>query len=58
MARTASDINALWAIFSWRQTPWLAGVRDEAELAKLPKAEADAWRSFWSEVDAFWREIR
>jgi tetratricopeptide (TPR) repeat protein len=30
--------------------PDLAGVRDEAELAKLPEAEQAEWRAFWAEV--------
>ena len=29
----------------------LAGLRDEAELAKLPEAERDACRNLWIEVD-------
>jgi serine/threonine-protein kinase len=34
----------------WQRDPDLAGVRDEAELAKLPAAEREAWRKLWSEV--------
>jgi hypothetical protein len=30
----------------------LAGVRDDAALAKVPTAERDAWRKLWSDVDA------
>jgi tetratricopeptide (TPR) repeat protein len=30
---------------------WLAGVRDAAELERLPDAEARDWRRLWEEVD-------
>jgi hypothetical protein len=29
----------------------LVGIRDPAELAKLPAAERAAWRTFWSDVE-------
>jgi len=32
--------------------PDLAGIRDEAALAKLPADEREAWRVFWAEVDS------
>ncbi len=34
----------------WRRDPDLAGVRDAAELAKLPAAERQAWQQFWKDV--------
>jgi tetratricopeptide (TPR) repeat protein len=34
----------------WQIEPDLAGVRDEPALAKLPKAEQEAWHQFWTEV--------
>jgi hypothetical protein len=38
------------ALQSWRADPALAGVRDEAGLAKLPSAERATWGEFWAEV--------
>jgi serine/threonine-protein kinase len=35
----------------WRIDTDLAGVRDEAALAKLAEAERAAWRQLWAEVD-------
>jgi serine/threonine-protein kinase len=35
----------------WREDTDLAGVRDEAALAKLPGAEREAWTSLWAKVD-------
>ena len=32
--------------------PDLAGIREEAGLAKLPEDERETWRAFWAEVDA------
>jgi tetratricopeptide (TPR) repeat protein len=34
----------------WQSEPDLAGVRDEPALAKLPKAEQEAWHHFWADV--------
>jgi tetratricopeptide (TPR) repeat protein len=34
----------------WRADADLAGVRDEAALEKLPKAEATSWRKLWADV--------
>jgi tetratricopeptide (TPR) repeat protein len=34
----------------WLREPDLAGVRDTQALAKLPKAEQEAWQVFWSDV--------
>ncbi len=34
----------------WQEDPDLAGVRDEAELARLPESERGSWRRLWSEV--------
>ena len=36
----------------WRQDPALAGLRDEAEVAKLPEAERAACHDLWARVDA------
>jgi serine/threonine-protein kinase len=36
----------------WRVDPDLAGVRDRAEVTKLPTAEQQAWRKLWAEVAA------
>jgi hypothetical protein len=32
--------------------PDLAGVRDEAALAKLPEEERKAWQALWADVAA------
>ena len=36
----------------WRKDRDLAGIRDEEEIAKVPKAEREAFRAFWRDVDA------
>jgi serine/threonine-protein kinase len=36
----------------WQKDTDLAGVRDPAELAKLPDAERDQWQRLWAEVAA------
>jgi eukaryotic-like serine/threonine-protein kinase len=36
----------------WKGDADLAGIRDEAELAKLPEAEREAFRSLWANVEA------
>jgi hypothetical protein len=34
----------------WQADAYLAGVRGSAALAKLPKAERQAWQDLWDEV--------
>ena len=36
----------------WKADPDLAGLRDQAALAKLPEDEQKACRALWAEVDA------
>jgi Flp pilus assembly protein TadD/tRNA A-37 threonylcarbamoyl transferase component Bud32 len=36
----------------WQQDPDLAGVRDPAELAKLPPGERAEWEHFWKAVES------
>jgi hypothetical protein len=36
----------------WKGDPDLAGIRDEAALARLPEAEQRVCRTLWAEVDA------
>jgi hypothetical protein len=36
----------------------LAGLRDEAALAKLPEDEQEACRALWAEVDALLTKAR
>jgi hypothetical protein len=43
------------ALTHWRQDPDLGGLRDKAELARLPGAERQACRELWAEVDAVLR---
>jgi hypothetical protein len=42
----------------WRQDPDLGGLRDKAELARLPEAERRACRDLWAEVDALLRRTQ
>lgn len=42
----------------WQVNSDLAGVRDQAALAKLPHAEEEAWNKLWSQVDALLRQMR
>jgi hypothetical protein len=36
----------------WKADPDLAGILDREAIDKLPDEERQAWRDFWSEVDA------
>jgi hypothetical protein len=36
----------------WKTDPDLAGIRDDAALAKLPEAEQQACRALWADFDA------
>jgi serine/threonine-protein kinase len=42
----------------WKADTDLAGIRDQAALAKLPAAEQNASRALWSEVDALLAKAR
>jgi serine/threonine protein kinase len=42
----------------WQEDTDLAGVRDEAALANLPKKEREEWNSLWADVDALIRKPR
>jgi serine/threonine-protein kinase len=42
----------------WQQDTDLAGVRDEAELAKLPEVERKAWKSLWAKVETLLAKAR
>ncbi len=37
---------------SWKKDPGLAGIRDEAQIGKLPVAEQEACRALWRDIDA------
>ena len=41
-----------WSLATWLSDPALAGVRDPAELAKLPDAEREQWQRLWADVAA------
>jgi hypothetical protein len=41
----------------WSEDPDLAPVRDPASLAAMPPADAEAWRSFWRDVDSLLASI-
>jgi serine/threonine-protein kinase len=40
------------ALQRWKTTPQLAGVRDEAALAKLSDGERRTWRALWTDVES------
>jgi hypothetical protein len=42
--------EALTSLESWRTDADLAGLREQAELAKLPAAERDACLKLWADV--------
>ena len=42
----------------WKADSDLAGVRDEAGLAKLPEAERRAWQALWADVEALLKKAR
>ena len=42
----------------WQQDSDLAGVRDEAELARLPEAERADWEALWDEVRRVLAKVR
>ena len=48
----ASRAEAKKELAHWQQDPDLAGIRDEAALAKLPVAEREEWHALWGEVRA------
>jgi serine/threonine-protein kinase len=41
-----------WMVVEWQTDPALAGVRDQAALAKLPDAEREEWQRLWTDVAA------
>jgi tetratricopeptide (TPR) repeat protein len=49
----ASERNrAIESLRRWKTTPDLAALRDESQLARLPRGERHDWRALWSAVDA------
>jgi serine/threonine-protein kinase len=42
----------------WKRDPDLAGIRDEAEVAKLPEAERNDCQALWAEVDALLARVQ
>jgi tetratricopeptide (TPR) repeat protein/serine/threonine protein kinase len=42
--------NVVKTLRRWQQDADLAGVRDEAEVVRLPEEEQKAWRGLWAEV--------
>jgi tetratricopeptide (TPR) repeat protein len=49
-ARTTDPALVQKKLRHWQQDSDLAGVRDQAALAKLPRTERAAWSQLWSEV--------
>ncbi len=46
------------ALAHWKRDGDLAGVRDEAGLAKLPEAERADWKALWADVDDLLKTAR
>jgi tetratricopeptide (TPR) repeat protein len=44
--------EAYWSVPDWQRDAALVGVRDPAQLAKLPDAEREQWQQFWADVAA------
>jgi hypothetical protein len=44
--------SAAQTLLHWKADPDLAGIRNEAALAKRPEAEQKACRALWAEVGA------
>ena len=42
----------------WQKDTDLAGVRDKAALAKLPKEEQQAWGKLWAGVEALLKKAK
>lgn len=42
----------------WQRDPDLAGIRDEAGLAELPKDDRKAWKALWTDVDSLREQAR
>jgi serine/threonine-protein kinase len=51
LAGPDTERQARQTLSRWRTDPNLAGVREAAELAKLPDDEQKAWERFWGDVD-------
>jgi serine/threonine-protein kinase len=50
-AKLLKDGKAVsWSLSAWQTDPALAGVRDQAALAKLPKPERKEWQRLWADV--------
>ena len=43
---------------SWKEDSDLAGIRDEAALAKLPEAEREGFRALWADVEALQKKTK
>jgi hypothetical protein len=48
----ARKLGVARTLASWKEDSDLAGIRDEAALAKLPEGEREAFRSLWADVEA------
>jgi hypothetical protein len=42
----------------WKEDSDLAGIRDEAALAKLPDGEREGFRALWADVDRLLAKAR
>jgi hypothetical protein len=42
----------------WKDDTDLASIRDEKELAKLPRKERSEWQSFWADVDTLLKQAQ
>jgi eukaryotic-like serine/threonine-protein kinase len=48
----------LQTLAHWKEDADLAGIRDEAALAKLPETEREAFRALWADVDRLLAKAR
>ena len=51
-AKTEDRSKAVQTLRDWKEGPQLAGVRDQANLQKLPETERKEWQTLWGDVDA------
>ena len=56
--KPASRTAALRVLTHWKTDPDLAGVRDEAGLARLPEDERQPWRALWADVDTLLKKVQ
>jgi tetratricopeptide (TPR) repeat protein len=56
--QTGGRLPARQALRHWQKNPGFASVREAKELAKLPKADREAWKQLWTDVAALLERTR